>query len=85
MCDPGPFIMRTLDLSTLAGISQVRGQIGHQFVLFVQCMIASGVTGKMLDKLGTVLAPASPLAHTISCQHARARRVWRAQAASRGR
>jgi hypothetical protein len=35
------------DLSTLENIAKLRGNIGHEFVLFVQSMIAAGLTAKM--------------------------------------
>ena len=48
----GPHVYAPIltDLTTLANISKLRGNIGHEFVLFVQSMIAAGLTAMILEK-----------------------------------
>lgn len=45
----GPHVLypAITDLSTIENIAKLRGNIGHEFVLFVQSMIAAGLTAKM--------------------------------------
>lgn len=38
---------------TLEAIAKLRGDIGHQFVLFVQSMIAAGLTGALSAAVAT--------------------------------
>ena len=57
----GPHILaprRRRDLTKLADIAALRGAVGHQFVLFVQSMIAAGVTAKMLRQVQRLSGPA---------------------------
>lgn len=57
----GPHILaprRRRDLSKLGDIAALRGAVGHQFVLFVQSMIAAGMTAKMLRQLQRLGGPA---------------------------
>ena len=48
----GPHVYAPIvtDLSTMANISKLRGNIGHEFVLFIQSMIAAGLTAQILEK-----------------------------------
>lgn len=44
---PHVYYPSVTDLSSLENIAKLRGNIGHEFVLFVQSMIAAGLTAKM--------------------------------------
>ena len=53
----GPHLFLTkgrADLTSIESIAKLRGDIGHQFVLFVQSMIAAGTTAKMLAQIPRV-------------------------------
>eukprot|EP01060_Flectonema_neradi_P032685 TRINITY_DN5245_c0_g1_i1.p1 TRINITY_DN5245_c0_g1~~TRINITY_DN5245_c0_g1_i1.p1 ORF type:complete len:1290 (+),score=243.20 TRINITY_DN5245_c0_g1_i1:78-3872(+) len=43
-----------LDLTNLKAIAKLKGDIGYQFVLFVQSMIAAGTTAKILKQLDRI-------------------------------
>eukprot|EP00040_Diaphanoeca_grandis_P021946 m.117418 g.117418 ORF g.117418 m.117418 type:complete len:1285 (-) comp28579_c0_seq1:26-3880(-) len=55
---PHVYYPSVTDLSTLENVSQLRGTIGHEFVLFVQSLIAAGLTGRMLRQLQKVAGSA---------------------------
>ena len=46
-------------LDSIKAIAKLRGDIGHQFVLFVQSMIAAGTTAKMLAQIPRVSGSAA--------------------------
>ena len=46
------------DTKSIAGMAKLRGDLGHQFVLFTQTMIAAGVSAKMLRLIQRVASPA---------------------------
>eukprot|EP00659_Diplonema_papillatum_P008489 gene8489-13107_t len=54
------------DLTTVANIAKLRGDIGHQFVLFVESMIAAGATAKMLNQLTRIAGPATRVHQLLS-------------------
>lgn len=41
---PHVFVPSVTDLSTVANVAELRGTIGHEFVMFIQSMIAAGLT-----------------------------------------
>ena len=43
----------------MAGIAQLRGAVGHQFVMFVQAMVTAGVSAKMLSQVLRIRGEAS--------------------------
>jgi ABC-type uncharacterized transport system fused permease/ATPase subunit len=55
---PHVFYPSVTDLTTIENVAQLRGTIGHEFVLFIQSMIAAGVTAKMLKQLQQVAGSA---------------------------
>jgi hypothetical protein len=61
---------------TLEAIAKLRGDIGHQFVLFVQSMIAAGLTGACVRVSLRVCVRARVLAPP--------KRVWRTFASKKG-
>ena len=70
----GPHVLypAVTDLSTVENIAKLRGNIGHEFVLFVQSMIAAGLTGVLPS-----------LKHPTSIPHSL--RVWQPRWASKSR
>eukprot|EP01064_Diplonema_japonicum_P011936 TRINITY_DN1939_c0_g2_i1.p1 TRINITY_DN1939_c0_g2~~TRINITY_DN1939_c0_g2_i1.p1 ORF type:complete len:1264 (+),score=335.42 TRINITY_DN1939_c0_g2_i1:200-3793(+) len=58
------------DLSSIANIAKLKGDIGHQFVLFVQSMIAAGTTAKMLKQLDRISGSASRVGDVLSALNA---------------
>lgn len=63
---PHVFYPSVTDLSVLENVAQLRGTIGHEFVLFIQSMIAAGVTAKMLKQLQTVAGSAGRVNEMIA-------------------
>lgn len=55
---PHVFFPSVTDLSSLDQVAKLRGNLGHQFVLFIQSMIAAGVTAKMGKQLQKVAGSA---------------------------
>lgn len=50
---------------TLEAIAKLRGDIGHQFVLFVQSMIAAGLTG---ERAGIIIIPSPIVFCRLHCE-----------------
>ena len=58
-------------MATIKDIAAARGELGHQFVLFVQSMVAAGMTARTLTKLSSVSGSASRIAGAPLAQHAK--------------
>ena len=55
-----------LDLTNLKAIAKLKGDIGYQFVLFVQSMIAAGTTAKILKQLDRISGSAIRVKQLVS-------------------
>lgn len=79
---PHVFYPVVTDLTTVENVALLRGTIGHEFVMFIQSMVAAGLTaqmGKQLQKVAGSAGRLNELLHaltTLKAARSKSNQVW---------